>query len=138
MATLHASLEIFAQTSLEDIFRKSARLTGFLASLLVELAEDLQGAACPITFTCITPPKPEERGSQLSLLFASDGGPDVAQQIHDQLAKEGIVIDHRRPNVLRVSPAALYNTFSEMLVFQQKLREVVLTHARGGLPEVSN
>jgi len=83
--------------------RKSILLTGYLEFLLQEIGSD--------AFSIITPPNPGERGCQLSLLMHRDG-----RRIFKDLEKHGVIADWREPDVIRVAPAPLYNSFTD--VFQ--------------------
>ena len=64
-------------------------------------------------FHIITPGNPQERGAQLSLMFA--GG--IMQKVLDNLKENGVVVDERKPDVIRVAPVPLYNTFEEVWHF---------------------
>eukprot|EP00126_Sphaerothecum_destruens_P012534 Sdes_comp21483_c0_seq1m20107 len=101
--TLYSSLEIFAMTSMEKLRRKSLLLTGYLELLLQPLEGKL---------TIITPRNPMERGSQLSLLFKCPLRP-----VFQYLQKNGVISDMREPNVLRICPAPMYNTYYDVWKF---------------------
>nr|KAJ3402460.1 hypothetical protein HK105_004283 [Polyrhizophydium stewartii] len=114
VTALNASLQVFAKTDMNALRRRSLLLTGYLEILLDELAASddgrLPGSPDP-AFTIITPRDPDHRGCQLSLLFAS---PDIAQRVFARLCDAGVVCDERKPDVIRISPAPLYNTFSDV------------------------
>lgn len=63
-------------------------------------------------FTIITPRDPESRGSQLSLLFLPPGS-NVMERVFNSLSAMGVVGDERRPDVIRLTPAPLYNTLGD-------------------------
>lgn len=63
-------------------------------------------------FTIITPCDPECRGSQLSLLFLPPNS-DVMDKVFDALSAMGVVGDERKPSVIRLTPAPLYNTLGD-------------------------
>lgn len=63
-------------------------------------------------FTIITPRDPESRGSQLSLLFLPPNS-DVMDRVFSALSAMGVVGDERRPDVIRLTPAPLYNTLGD-------------------------
>jgi kynureninase len=63
----------------------------------------------------ITPPPPE-RGAQLSLLVERDGG-----KLYSALQEANIVVDWREPNVIRLAPVPLYNSFADLYRFGQAL-----------------
>ncbi|KAK6502110.1 Kynureninase (L-kynurenine hydrolase) [Arthrobotrys conoides] len=118
MATvcLLGSLRIFAKTTIRAIREKSVRLTGYMEELL--LADQETGKFYDI----ITPRNPSERGAQLSLLF-KDGIMDV---VFKKLELAGIIADKRDPDVIRVAPAPLYNSYEDVFIFSQKLKEAIL------------
>jgi kynureninase len=115
MMALRASLEVFAKTNMAALRERSMALTGYLEYILQPLVD--QGH-----FNIITPRDPQERGAQLSLYF--DEG--VMETVFDRLAKRGVICDDRKPNVIRVSPAPLYNTFEEVWEFVMTLRDLLL------------
>ncbi|WP_400192616.1 kynureninase [Hymenobacter sp. B81] len=83
--------------------RKSEQLTGYLFWLLQELnlpADQLE---------IITPADPAQRGCQVSLLVRQRG-----RALFDYLAAQGIVADWREPNVVRLAPVPLYNSFEDV------------------------
>ncbi|MCC5928525.1 MAG: kynureninase [Cyclobacteriaceae bacterium] len=109
--TAHISaLEIFHDLKLDQIFEKSKKLTSFLEFLLYDLPN----------VTIITPPNPAERGAQLSLFFEKNG-----KKIFDAISEEGVICDWREPNVIRVAPVPLYNTFEEVFRFYTILKKIM-------------
>jgi len=104
LASLRASMEIFDKVGMEAIRKKSVELTKFLES---ELERGNDGS-----FTVITPSDPSERGAQLSLLFQGN-----ARNRFEALRKADIICDFREPDVIRVAPAPLYNTFQDVQKF---------------------
>ena len=116
MAPLRASFAIFDEVGMQALREKSVRLTGYLEGLIDALAgEGVQ---------LITPRAPAERGCQLSLRVR--GKPRDLQAL---LAQKGIVCDVREPNVIRVAPVPLYNTYHEAWRFASTLGRVL-----GGAP----
>src|SRR5271156_1597453 len=120
MMALRASLEVFGKTNMAALRQKSVALTGYLEYLLQPLVD--QGH-----FSIITPRNSDERGAQLSLFFEQG----VMEIVFNRLGERGVVCDDRKPNVIRVSPAPLYNTFEEIWEFVMVLREILsdLRHA---------
>jgi kynureninase len=105
MAPLRASLAIFDQARRIDSLRaKSTRLTGYLEFLLTEIGSK--------KFSVITPRNPSGRGCQLSILAHQH-----PKQLHKELVAAGVKCDFREPNVIRVAPTPLYNTFHEVWRF---------------------
>jgi kynureninase len=113
-APLIASLELFQAARIERLREKSLALTGLL-ELLVE----------PLDVHITTPRDPQARGCQLSLRI---GAAARGRRIFDWLGAQGAVCDWREPDVIRVAPVPLYNTFEDVFRFAallaQALREV--------------
>jgi kynureninase len=103
MAPVLLSLEMFDETGITDLRGKSVRLTGYLESLLDEVC-DARAAEV------ITPRDPAQRGAQLSVrVLDRDAG-----QVADRLRHEhGVIADARQPDVVRLAPAPMYNTFHD-------------------------
>jgi len=111
MAPLRASLAIFDQAGGIDPLRvKSTKLTGYLEFLLTEIGSK--------KFSVITPRDPNGRGCQLSILAHQH-----PKQLHEELVAAGVKCDFREPNVIRVAPTPLYNTFHEVWRFAKILVE---------------
>jgi kynureninase len=110
-APLLASLPLFDAAGLPALRAKSLRLTGYLEWLL---RAQLADAA-----TILTPSDPEARGCQLSLRLRRS--PAEAHKVFDALAAAGFTGDWREPDVIRVAPAPLYNTFVEVWEFAATL-----------------
>ena len=118
MAPLRASLAIFDEVGMPALRVKSLRLTGYL--------EDLIDALPAKGVETITPRATAERGCQLSLRVG--GKP---RDLQTALAREGIVCDVRGPDVIRVAPVPLYNTYHEVWRFAQTLGRVTGSGSRG-------
>lgn len=101
-----ASLEIFDKAGIKNLRKKSVLLTGYLDFLLRQLP--FYGTH----FLIITNENPDERGCQLSLLMKKDG-----RKIFNTLTRAGVIADWREPDVIRVAPVPLYNTFEEVYRF---------------------
>jgi kynureninase len=114
MMALRASLEVFMKTKISALRQKSIALTGYLEHILQPLVD--QGH-----FSIITPREPLERGAQLSLFFDEE----VMERVFERLGRRGVICDDRKPNVIRVSPTALYNTFEEIWEFVMILSEIL-------------
>ncbi|HYV38966.1 MAG TPA: hypothetical protein VE988_24995, partial [Gemmataceae bacterium] len=91
---------------------KSERLTGYLQFLLDQLQTD--------RFEIVTPGDPKQRGCALSLLI-----PNHAGELLRELERQGVVCDFRPPNVIRVAPVPLYNTFNEVWHFVGILKQAL-------------
>lgn len=96
-----------------EIRKKSLDLTGYLEHLLLKYPLDAAPEDKP--FSIITPSNPAERGAQLSLRL----GPGLLDSVLEVLEENGVVIDERKPDVIRVAPAPLYNTYADVWQFCQ-------------------
>jgi kynureninase len=111
MAPLRSSFAIFdAAGGMETLRAKSIKLTAYLEFLLDQISSGL--------FTVITPRQPNERGCQLSMLVR-----EHPKELFARLEAAGVKCDFREPNVIRVAPTPLYNTFHEVWRFAQILGE---------------
>ncbi|KAK3900877.1 pyridoxal phosphate-dependent transferase [Staphylotrichum tortipilum] len=119
--SLCASLEVFALAGGVDPLReKSLRLTAFLEELLFD-AQGILAAEERALFRVITPRDPAQRGAQLSLMLR-DG---LLAVVMRELEGRGVVVDERKPDVIRVAPAPLYNTFGECVAFVEAFGEAL-------------
>jgi len=109
LAPLRASLDLFSRAGMAALRAKSERLTGHLEALIDARLRD--------TLQVLTPRDPARRGCQLSLRVA--GGRERGRALFEHLGTQGIVGDWREPDVIRISPAPLYNTHADVLRFAQ-------------------
>ncbi len=109
MAPLRASLAIFDGAGIEALRAKGRVLTGYLDWLICEIPQD--------RLEIITPREPDQRGCQLSLRVL-----DRPKEMAQSLQAAGVACDFREPDVVRVAPVPLYNTFHEVWRFAQVLR----------------
>ncbi|QSZ35781.1 hypothetical protein DSL72_006903 [Monilinia vaccinii-corymbosi] len=117
ITSLNASLEVFKLAGGMEVIRaKSVKITAYLEDLLLETASYKKGR-----FSIITPRDREQRGAQLSLQLA-DGLLDVVMR---ELELRGVVVDERQPNVMRVAPAPLYNSFEDVWKFVIAFEEAI-------------
>lgn len=103
MAPTKASLEQFDAAGFEALVARSRRLTAYLESLL----EARAGHALEI----ITPRAAAARGAQLSV--RARGGRDAGRSLHERLMAAGVICDWREPDIIRLAPAPLYNSFED-------------------------
>jgi kynureninase len=113
-APLLASLQIFQEAGLGRLRAKALELTDFLLQRLEPLRPAVE---------VITPRAPAERGCQLSLHIQGDA--PRGRQIFERLGAFGVICDWRAPDVIRVAPAPLYNSFEDVLVFSATLQQVL-------------
>jgi len=105
MAAKKASLEIFAQAGMPALRAKSLQLTAYLEFVLQEMIR----ADSPVQLQIITPRDPGQRGCQLSLRLQGIGRP-----FFDAMMQAGILADFREPDVIRMAPVPLYNSFEDI------------------------
>ncbi len=103
MAPVLTSLGMFEESGIDVLRGRSERLTAYLESLLDEVLP-------PIGARVITPRDPASRGAQLSVRVAgTEAGEQAARMRHEH----GVIVDVRRPSVIRVAPTPLYNTYED-------------------------
>ena len=107
LAALRASMDIFDEAGMERLRAKSESLTGYLEYLLNQKRSN--------HFQIVTSSDPKQRGAQLSLRIPADG-----RRVCDELAAAGIICDWREPDILRVAPVPLYNSFMDAYIFAEE------------------
>lgn len=112
MAAHKASLDIFDEAGMPALRQKSEQLTAYLEFLIKELG--LPETSLQI----ITPCEPSARGCQLSLLIHQNG-----RALFEKLTAAGVILDWREPNVIRVAPVPLYNSFKDVFCFTKIMRK---------------
>jgi len=112
MAAIRASLDIFEEAGFDNLRKKAVKLTGFL-EFLIDTIDDER-------INIITPRNPEERGCQLSIQIKN-----VDKSIYKKLTENGVISDWREPDVIRVAPAPLYNTFEDVFHFYERLKKAL-------------
>jgi len=112
MAAIRASLDVFAKAGFDNLRKKSERLTGFLEFLIDNLNDP--------RINIITPRNPKERGCQLSIQVKS-----ADKRLHTKLTQAGVISDWREPDVIRIAPAPLYNSFEDVYHFVERLEKVL-------------
>ncbi len=100
MAPLAASLDIFDRVGMPALREKSLKLTAFLERAVLSVAPSAR---------IITPTDPAQRGCQLSISFG-----DRAKAVRDALQEHGVIADFREPDIVRLAPVPLYNTFADV------------------------
>jgi kynureninase len=110
MAAIWASLKIFKEAGIHQLRAKSENLTSYLEFLVKELGEDV--------IRIITPSDIKQRGSQLSIQVIN-----ADKRIYDKIVERGVVADWREPDVIRIAPTAMYNSFEDVYNFVSILKE---------------
>jgi kynureninase len=109
MAAIHAAIEIFAKAGMENLRAKSETLTAYLLFLLQQASID--------NIAVITPADPTQRGCQISLQIM-----DKTKLLFEKITANGVIADWREPDVIRVAPVPLYNSFADVWKFVQLLK----------------
>jgi kynureninase len=112
MAALRASMDIFDEVGMQRLREKSVALSGYLEFLLDQRRSE--------KFWIITPREAGRRGAQLSICVPRNG-----REVCDRLTEAGVLCDWREPDILRVAPAPLYNTFADVHAFAEKFATLV-------------
>lgn len=105
-----ASLDIFDEVGMPALKAKSEQLVAFMLLGLKSLGNR--------NFTIITPEQFPDRGCQTSILTD-----DTGKQLFDYLSDNGVIADWREPNVIRIAPVPLYNSFEDIFRFVEYLRQ---------------
>ena len=111
MAIHRVSLEQFGRAGMQRLRAKTVQLTGYAEAIINGL-----NAKHNVRLEIITPSDPEQRGCQLSI-FAHGMGKDL----FDKLTAQGISLDWREPNVIRMAPVPMYNSFEDVWRFGEAL-----------------
>jgi len=112
LAGVRAALQIHHDAGISSIREKSMKLTGYLAYLLRSIPSD--------RISIITPSDPKQRGAQLSVSIQGSG-----KSLHEALTAQDIITDWREPDVIRVAPAPLYNSYAEVYGFVETLASLL-------------
>jgi len=112
LAAIRASLDIFEEVGMEKLNEKSSQLTGYLEYLLDSINDD--------RIRIITPRDPAQRGCQLSIQVKQ-----ADKSLFDKITQKGVIADWREPDVIRVAPVPLYNSYSDMYHFTEILKNTL-------------
>ncbi len=116
MSVLKASLDIFLEVGMDKLRAKSLLLTGYLEFIF----NDIVSQQPHIDIEIITPTEADKRGCQLSIKLI---GTDKA--FFKALTESGVIADFREPDVIRLAPAPLYNSFEDVYRFGEKLKALL-------------
>jgi kynureninase len=112
MAAIRASLDIFNEVGIENLTKKSKKLTGYFEFLINELNhKDIK---------IITPSNPNERGCQLSIQVKN-----ADKKLHQKLMEAGVITDWREPDVIRCAPVPLYRSFEDVYKMVERLKKIL-------------
>ena len=113
-APLEGSLKVLLEAGIDSIRTKSLKMTSYLMSLVDEVL-----SPNPFNFSIGTPRDEEWRGGHIAVEHKE------ALRISEALRSRGVVPDFRPPNIIRIAPIPLYNTFHEIWQVVQHLKEIV-------------
>lgn len=116
MAVLKSSLDIFQAAGIENLRAKSLQLTAYLEFVFNDIVSQFSN----IELEIITPTAPEKRGCQLSVKLV---GTD--KSFFKALTEAGVIADFREPDVVRLAPTPLYNSFEDVYLFGQTLKSLL-------------
>lgn len=112
MAAIRASLDIFENAGMDNLVAKSKLLTAYTAFLIENIDSN--------QIELITPSDPEQRGCQLSIRVK---GAD--KNLFEQLTAAGVIADWREPDVIRIAPIPLYNSFEDVYHFSHIMKSLL-------------
>ncbi len=115
MVAHKVSLDIFTDVGMDVLRKKSIQLTNYLEFVLQEVQNNTGQTLC-----VLTPKNSEERGAQFSVVVEGKN-----KSIVKKLAENGIIVDWREPNVVRLAPVPLYNSFEDIFLFGETFSKVV-------------
>lgn len=109
MASLRASLEIFDEAGMKALTTKSKLLTAYLFYLLKSINHP--------GISVITPDDEQQRGAQVSIRIKNSN-----KDLFYKLEEQGVICDWREPDVIRLAPVPLYNSFEDIYQFIELLK----------------
>jgi len=115
MAAHKASLDIFEEAGFDTLTAKGQQLSDYLFFII----EEINSATDKKRIEIITPK--DAKGCQVSLLMLERG-----KEVFDALKQNGILADWREPNVIRIAPVPLYNTFEDVWKFGEIVKLILI------------
>ena len=112
MAAIWSSLKIFDEVGMKSLREKAIQLTGYLEFLVNQLGDEV--------VQIITPSSPNARGCQLSIQVKN-----ADKSLYERISKRGVIADWREPDVIRVAPVPLYNSFEDVFKFANILKSEI-------------
>lgn len=120
LAPYLASLELFDEVGMPALIEKRNKIVAYLEYVLHEIDKEVES-----TFEVITPSDQKERGTQLSVFLHGEG-----KEIFNYLMQNGVMLDWREPNVIRLAPAPFYCSYEDVFEFGQILKEGILSKSK--------
>jgi kynureninase len=115
-ASHKAALQIFDEAGWENLQAKQRSLNNYLWFVL----DELNRSSGKNVIEFITPKNTEEASCQVSMLMLKRG-----KEIFEELGRQGVMVDWREPNVIRIAPVPLYNTFEEIFQFGNIVQSIL-------------
>jgi kynureninase len=116
MSAHNASLDMFEEAGFKNIIAKMKKLSDYLFFIL----DDVNASSFKKIIEIITPRNENEHGCQVSILMLEKG-----KEIYESLKKNGVITDWREPNVIRLAPVPLYNTFEDIFKFREIIKNML-------------
>jgi len=113
LAALKASLDNFEDAGIKTLVEKSKKLTGYFEFLLSEINDE--------RIAVITPSNENQRGCQLSIRVKN-----ADKNLFKKISDQGVIADWREPDVIRVAPVPLYNSFANVYRFAEILKDCLV------------
>ena len=111
MACLRDAMDIYDEVGMSLLREKSEQLTEYLEFLLLKMPDKIE---------IITPEDPKQRGCQLSLVVKENG-----KEVFEKLSSSGVICDWREPDVIRVAPMPMYNSYKDIFQFYEILKTIL-------------
>jgi len=118
MAAHKAAIDIFDEVGMEKLLKKQRILSGYLEFIVDDINSQL--TTPDTSLEIITPRNWKERGCQVSVIAHGYG-----KDLFDELTEEGIISDWREPNVIRMAPIPLYNSYEDIYRFGEILTKAL-------------
>ena len=112
MAAVWSSLKLFEEVGMDRLRKKAIQLTGYLEYMVKSLGEEV--------VEIITPSDPHQRGSQLSIRVKNP-----TKDLFNIITDKGVIADWREPDVIRVAPTAMYNSYEDVHHFYTILTSAI-------------
>jgi len=113
-APIEGALKVTLQAGIENIRQKSVKMTSYLMYLVDGLL-----SSDPYNFSIGTPREPSRRSGHVAVEH------EEALRISEALRARKVIMDFRPPQVIRIAPIALYNTYHEIWQVAHYLKEIV-------------
>lgn len=117
MSAHNASLDIFEEAGFKNIIAKMKKLSAFLFFVL----DDINASCSKKIIEIITPRNEKEHGCQVSILMLEKG-----KEVFETLKNNSVIVDWREPNVIRLAPVPLYNSFEDVYKFGETIKSILV------------